>query len=431
MEQTLRTTTELIGGCRRAYSVQIASHFRLRLWANVRTLVAMDAVERLISAIEALPHDLTNGEVVALFGAYDRLAARLTAAMDRIDPTADGAITLPQWLRSCARRSGAEAAAVVKRSTRLRSCPVAAAAWSDGVLATGQIDAVVAHVADRTAPIFTDHEPDLVPHLVGLSVRHTEVAMRRWAAYADTLVEAPPPNAEQRTIQLSAGVDGWGELSGRLDPAGRRVVDAALHAATVVDRPGEPARTPGQRRADALVAVARHFLDHAATASTSRGSRPDVTVVVTIDDLGRGSGCDIDGLPLDVATIESLLCDAGVHRVVTDGRSVALDVGRTTRTVSHHLFTALAVRDGGCRFPGCDIPVSRCEAHHVVPWQHGGSTDQSNLVLLCWRHHHDFAHHPQWHLKLLPDATVEVTKPDGTTMSGRPPPIGVPTVLIA
>ena len=48
----------------------------------------------------------------------------------------------------------------------------------------------------------------------------------------------------------------------------------------------------------------------------------------------------------------ALLCDSGVHRVVTDGRSVIIDVGRTTRTVGHHLFSALAVRDGGCRFPG-------------------------------------------------------------------------------
>jgi len=82
----------------------------------------------------------------------------------------------------------------------------------------------------------------------------------------------------------------------------------------------------------------------------------------------------------------------------------------------------LAVRDGGCRFPGCDRPVSWCEAHHVVPWADGGATALSNLVLLCWRHHHDFAHHPKWHLKLLPDSTVEVTKPDDTGMSSRPPP---------
>ena len=45
-----------------------------------------------------------------------------------------------------------------------------------------------------------------------------------------------------------------------------------------------------------------------------------------------------------------------------------------------------------------------------------------NLVLLCWRHHHDFAHHPKWHLKLLPDATVTVTRPDGITLTSRPPP---------
>jgi hypothetical protein len=34
---------------------------------------------------------------------------------------------------------------------------------------------------------------------------------------------------------------------------------------------------------------------------------------------------------------------------------------------------------------------------------------------------HDFAHHPQWHLKVLPDATVEVTKPDGMVLTSRPP----------
>jgi hypothetical protein len=177
------------------------------------------------------------------------------------------------------------------------------------------------------------------------------------------------------------------------------------------------------------VTIARHYLDHADSASASRRSRPDVTVVVTLDDLERGVGRTLDGEPISSTTTQALLCDAGVHRLLTTGASVPLDAGRTTRTVNHHLFTALAVRDGGCRFPGCDLPVSRCEAHHVVPWRHGGTTDPSNLLLLCWRHHHDFAHHPQWHVKLLPDATVEVTTPDGRVLSrpgaracpGRPP----------
>ena len=104
--------------------------------------------------------------------------------------------------------------------------------WLDGKLSTAHADAVVHHVNDRTQAIFSEHEASLVPTFAGLSVRATETAMRRWAAYADALVETPLAEASDRTIRLSAGVDGWGELSGRLDPAGCRVVDAALDAAT-------------------------------------------------------------------------------------------------------------------------------------------------------------------------------------------------------
>jgi hypothetical protein len=386
------------------------------------------AVDQLVSDIKALPHDLANHEVMTLFVAYDLIAARLGAALDRVHPATDGAVTLASWLRHCAHRSGAEAAAFVKRAARLRACPEVMAAWVDGRLSTAQADAVVQHVNDRTQPIFSEHEAALVSSLAPLSARETETAMRRWAAYASALVDEPMPEPSDRTIQLSAGVDGWGELSGRLDPAGFHVVDAALDAAAVPDGEGEPARTRGQRRADALVAVARHFLDHADATTTSRRRRPDVTVVVTLDDLERGSGRSVDGKLLDATSIGSLLCDAGVHRVVTDGHSVVLDAGRTTRTVSHHLFSALAVRDGGCRFPGCDRAVSWCEAHHVVPWQHGGETSPANVVLLCWRHHHDFAHRPRWRVKLLPDATLEVTTPTGRVLSSRAPPVTLPTI---
>ncbi len=85
-------------------------------------------------------------------------------------------------------------------------------------------------------------------------------------------------------------------------------------------------------------------------------------------------------------TIESMLCDSAIHRFVTDGASVAVDVGRSTLNGEPPFFAALTLRDQGCRFPGCDRPVSQCEAHHVTPWQHGGSTDRDNLVLLRLSH---------------------------------------------
>ncbi|WP_308491812.1 HNH endonuclease signature motif containing protein [Microbacterium terrisoli] len=44
-------------------------------------------------------------------------------------------------------------------------------------------------------------------------------------------------------------------------------------------------------------------------------------------------------------------------------------------------------RDGECIIPGCHIPASWCEIHHVVPYAEGGRTHVDNGVPLCWWHH--------------------------------------------
>ena len=74
--------------------------------------------------------------------------------------------------------------------------------------------------------------------------------------------------------------------------------------------------------------------------------------------------------------------------------------------------------------PGCDRPIAWCDAHHVHFWRHLGLTELENLVLLCNRHHH-LIHRHGWQLKLLPNADLEITYPDGTTQTthprGKPP----------
>jgi len=94
-----------------------------------------------------------------------------------------------------------------------------------------------------------------------------------------------------------------------------------------------------------------------------------------------------------------------------------LDVGRTTRVVSPAQRTALAVRDGGCGFPGCDRPLAWCEAHHLVHWLDGGPTDLDggptdldNPVLLC-RAHHRAVHAGGWRLQRQPDGRLTATPP--------------------
>ena len=392
-------------------------------------------VERVVEAVHAVGVVRGTDAVQALIAAHDMLEARIADAIRQLDREGavleDGALDLSHWLRTRCGRADRDARRLAQRAARLTGCPALAEGWRQGQLSTAQVDLLASAVNDRTAHLLQEHDAVLASTLTGLGARDSAVVVRHWKAHVDALVDGHAPGMIERAVYVSPGLDGGGELTGRLDPGGYEVVSAALSAATTPDLDGEPVRTMARRRGDALVAIAQFFLDHRDGAS-SRRHRPHVHVTLTVDELERrAAGRSLDRRFVDRASMAALLCDAGIHRIVTDGASVVLDVGRTTRTVGHHLFSALAVRDQGCRFPGCDRPVSWCEAHHVVPWAQSGATALSNLVLLCWRHHHDFAHHPQWQLKLLPDATVEVTRADGTVVHSRPPPAATNTVLIA
>jgi len=103
--------------------------------------------------------------------------------------------------------------------------------------------------------------------------------------------------------------------------------------------------------------------------------------------------------------------------------SLPLDVGTATDTIPVHLRRAVAVRDRGCRFPGCDQPVPACQPHHIIPRAQGGPTSLANLLLLCAFHHLIAIHRWGWCITLHPDGTVTATSPDGSkTLHGHGPP---------
>ncbi len=123
---------------------------------------------------------------------------------------------------------------------------------------------------------------------------------------------------------------------------------------------------------------------------------------------------------------QHLLCDAGVTALIVDSLGVPLDLGQSVRLATPAQRRALAVRDGGCVFPGCDAPVSWCDAHHVDWYEHGGPTDIANLALLC-RRHHGITHRHGWTMTTTPDQHFTWTTPTGHTLHsqrhlGRPPP---------
>ena len=92
--------------------------------------------------------------------------------------------------------------------------------------------------------------------------------------------------------------------------------------------------------------------------------------------------------------------------------SLPLDVGVATDTVPAHLRRAIAVRDKGCRFPGCDQPPPACHPHHIIPRAAGGPTSLPNLLSLCSFHHLIAVHRWGWLVTLHGDGTVTATSPD-------------------
>lgn len=249
----------------------------------------------------------------------------------------------------------------------------------------------------------------------------TTVAMQEWAARAKALLDDDDDPEKDGRAHLSPLLDGRGQLDATLDANGYQMARKAIRLALGKKTDGDP-RTPAQRRHDALVGIFGHYLDHQDHASGGH-HRPHVNVLIDYGDLlsGKGQGRFVDdGSPLSAADAVRLACDAHIHRFITNGRTVVLDYGRSTRSVSPELFTVIAERDRGCRFPGCDRPVDWCHAHHVKHWTRGGTTDPANIALFCERHH-TIIHRPRWQVKLLPTGTIEVTDPQGRVRTSDPP----------
>ncbi len=162
----------------------------------------------------------------------------------------------------------------------------------------------------------------------------------------------------------------------------------------------EDSRTTEQIASDGFLQLLGIAADTAPTALIGL-RRPAVRVLVTADALrdreghGRVEGCDA---PISIETVERIACSQGVLDIIFTPDGQPLDVGREQRLYTRRQRIALAARDGGCRWPGCERPPSWTEAHHTKHWQRDdGRTDVVDGILLC-RHHHLLLHNNHWEI---------------------------------
>ena len=174
----------------------------------------------------------------------------------------------------------------------------------------------------------------------------------------------------------------WAEARGRLG-------DTATHR--------DLARSDAQRRADALLAIAR-----AAAAADPDATRPATTLNVVYDAESfeaalRGETIDARRYRNVVCRTQSgrrLHCDDAVNaalvghvrRVVTDSAGVVIDLGRRSRLFRGSAREAVMLLATACVWLGCDRPVEWFDVDHSVAWAAHGATVPRNGIPMCHGH---------------------------------------------
>jgi hypothetical protein len=246
---------------------------------------------------------------------------------------------------------------------------------------------------------------------------------------AESIAERHRTARAKRRVELEPARDGMAWLHALLPAADAllikdRLDQVARAASADGDGSGSGDAHGRYRRADQLRAdAARDLLLHgtlpagADFADVVARVRPTVHVTVPVLTLIGASEAPglLDGYgPIDTATARRIAATApSFSRILTHPVSgTVLDVDCTTYKPPADLKRWLEVRDGTCRFPGCNRRAAGCEVDHTIDWQHDGHTAFDNLGHLCSLHHH-LKHETTWSVRHLPDGVMEWRSPAG------------------
>jgi hypothetical protein len=305
-----------------------------------------------------------------------------------------GSLDAASWLAGLAGDRRGAARRDVELAKQLEDAPAVADA-----VAAGAVSRAKAAELLRGKDLPDDVQELLISGAAAQAVEEVANAVER-ARLAHGEHSAPPP----RELTITRRAD-HARIEGTVDLVDAEILDVAL--STMADASGLPVEMPySERRAHALVGLARFYVEHQRAVPSGRLGRPHIVVLVDLETLearAGGSALLASGAVIEGDQARRLAEDATISRVITSGRSEPLDVGRSTRSVPPALAKAVIVRDRHCRYRGCAAPPWACDVHHREPWARGGPTAVHNLGLLCWHHHEHVHRRGADHLVTTPD----------------------------
>ena len=366
-------------------------------------------VSTLSAAIDELigdgPEACADAEsMVSLRRELARLEAVIATATARFDADrtweADGAQTAAAWLAWRCHLPRPTARRQVSLGRRLRHLPACEEAWLDGRITGHHVATIAAVRRPETEEALARDEKLLVDNATHMRFEGFATVVAYWAQRAD------PDGAEdddrdrrrQREVHLSESFRGmWlGKIT--LDPISGTIVAGELarlerelfhadwadaknrlgHDPTVFDL----ARTPAQRRADALVEMATR------SRSMPPGAKrpgPLFTVLVGYETM-HGPLCELaGGTALAPGALIPWLDQAYIERAVW-GPANRIEVSHRARLFTGATRRALEIRDRACTHKTCDCPAEECQGDHIIPYAADGPTTQENGQLQCSFH---------------------------------------------
>ena len=395
--------------------------------------------------LELEPDELSDAQLAAamldLRRAQSRLAAavaELTAAFDARRAWADdGSRSAIDWIAVRARLPRGVVAGEVRDARRLRTMPATQAAFQRGDLSPAHVRSLSLLAGHpRAGEHFPEGEQLLVSEAVHSRFDDWQRLCAHWrdAADPDGPEQRHARDDDLRRFTLATGLDGVSHPDGYLTSLATTTVGSALERieqelfdtdwAAAKALHGDDvttahlARTPAQRRHDALVEMAER-----ATAAPAAAKRPAPLVTVLVDyPTLAGRVCELAGTGTVVAPgdVLELLArdDTLIERVVFDGANQITDISRA-RTFRGTLRRILELTDRHCGHDTCFVPAHRCQGDHVVPWSHGGPTTAANGRLRCGYHNRWAYTHEQ---TTLPARSPLEAPVDPPAVAHSPPP---------
>ena len=347
------------------------------------------------------------------------------------------------WVRSRTNESLAGARRTFEHGEWMLAVPLMGAAWRQGLVSLAHVRALVeSHDRfPRVSAALTHCEAGLVEMAKELDPATFSRALLAKLCEIDPEAMDDAESKRRRCdvgLHVSATIDGFVVVNGLLPPEiGQQLINslAAARDKARASAADEPERRLSAINVDALSII----LDSAASAFGDAklpdvgGARPVVQVTIDSESLiaqGAAAPGWITSLtgqqitPVSARAVRRLACDSVRQLLLLDPRGHLDAISAQERVISLPMRKAITIRDGGrCRFPGCHHAIR--EIHHIIYWQHGGSTTTDNLVGLCSHHHHTI-HDRGWTLSGDPNFRLTFSDRQKRESYSDPPAQGPP-----